>query len=426
MMKAAFYTLGCKTNQFETQALERMMAAKGYETVPFDQKADLYVINTCSVTAVADKKSRNVIRRARALAPDGIIAVCGCSAQNSAEEDIRSCGADIILGADEKSRLPDMIEQFIKTQSYTIPEAIEFFDYMPAGSLFGHTRALLKVQDGCRNFCTYCIIPYLRNRLLSLPVEVAAEEAARLEKEGYREIVITGIEISSYGVDLPEKPTLLRLLEAVCNAAPNTRIRLGSLEPRTVTEKWAKTLSQYKNICPHFHLSLQSGCDRTLKDMGRRYNTQRYKEAVTYLRKYFPDCAVTTDLIVGFPGETDEDFSCTLDFLNDIKPAQVHIFPYSRRKGTKAYARPNQLTRAEKEQRAKKANALCRSLRAEYLSSFVGKTLTVLFEQEKDGVFEAYSTEYIPVSVRGENLHNRICDVYITKAYSDKLSGEIR
>lgn len=426
MMKAAFYTLGCKTNQFETQALERLMSDRGYSIVPFDEKADVYIINTCSVTAVADKKSRNVIRRARGLSPDGIIAVCGCSAQNSEEEEIRDCGADIILGADEKSRLPDLVEQFVKAGVYTIPDPSEKFDYMPAGGLAGRTRALLKVQDGCRNFCSYCIIPYLRNRLLSLPVKDAAEEAARLEKEGYREIVVTGIEISSYGVDLAEKPTLLQLLEAVCTAAPNTRIRLGSLEPRTVTEDWAKALSRHSNVCPHFHLSLQSGCDRTLKDMGRRYNTQRYKESVEYLRKYFPDCAITTDLIVGFPGESDEDFACTMDFLKDIKPAQVHIFPYSRRKGTKAYSRPNQLTRAQKEARAKEASALCRALRREYLESFTGKTLKVLFEQEKDGVFEGYSTRYLPVFVKGKDLHNRICDVYITKAYSDKLSGEIR
>ena len=426
MMKAAFYTLGCKTNQFETQALERLMSARGYTVVPFEQKADVYIINTCSVTAIADKKSRNVIRRARQLAPDSIIAVCGCSAEHTGEQMMRDCGADIILGTEEKSRLPDMIEQYVKERSYTIPEPIEFFDYMPAGGLVGRTRALLKVQDGCRNFCAYCIIPYLRNKLLSLDLDIAVSEAARLEKEGYREIVITGIEISSYGVDLPEKPSLLQLLEGVCNAAPNTRIRLGSLEPRTVTEEWAKRLSRYKNLCPHFHLSLQSGCDKTLKDMGRRYNTARYMEAAEYLRKYFPDCAITTDLIVGFPGETEEDFAQTLEFLEKLRPAQVHIFPYSRREGTKAYSRPNQLTRAEKEDRAARAAQLCSELRKEYLDSFVGKELTVLFEQEKNGISEGYSMEYLPVAVKAREIHNCVCKVLITSAQKDKLSGEIK
>lgn len=426
MMKAAFYTLGCKTNQFETQALERLLAARGFEIVPFEQKADVYIINTCSVTAVADKKSRNVIRRARQLCPEGIIAVCGCSAEHTGEQLMRDCGADIILGTEEKSRLPDMIEQYAKEHSYVIPQPTEFFDYMPAGGLVGRTRALLKVQDGCRNFCAYCIIPYLRNKLLSLPLNVAAEESARLEQEGYREIVVTGIEISSYGVDLPEKPSLLQLLETICKSAPNTRIRLGSLEPRTVTEEWARELSKYKNICPHFHLSLQSGCDKTLKDMGRRYNTARYLQAAEYLRMYFPNCAITTDLIVGFPGETEEDFEQTLEFLKLLKPAQVHIFPYSRREGTKAYSRPNQLTRAEKEDRASRAATLCSELRKDYLNSFIGKELVVLFEQEKKGVCEGYSMEYLPVEVKSHDLHNCVRKVLITGAQEDKLSGEIK
>ena len=238
-MKAAFYTLGCKTNQFETQALERALLERGFEIAAFEERADVYVINTCSVTATADKKSRNAIRRARALNAQAVIAVCGCSCENAGQKLIEDCGADIVIGTQQKSRLPQLIAEQLKNGSCHIPEPREGFDFMPAGGLVGHTRALLKVQDGCRNFCSYCIIPFLRNKLLSLPADIAEKEAARLQSEGYREIVITGIEISSYGVDLPEQTPLIDMLERVSLAAPDTRIRLGSLEPRTVTREWA-------------------------------------------------------------------------------------------------------------------------------------------------------------------------------------------
>ena len=424
-MKAAFYTLGCKTNQFETQALERAFLSCGFDILPFEDKADVYVINTCSVTATADKKSRNSIRRARNLNPKAVIAVCGCSCQNAGEKPMLDCGADIVLGTHEKSRLPQLVLDFLANGSCVIPPPKEDFDFMPAGGLIGHTRALLKVQDGCRNFCSYCIIPYLRNKLLSLPVDIAEREAARLEQEGYREIVVTGIEISSYGVDLPEKTSLLELLRRIALAAPNTRIRLGSLEPRTVTREWAQALSEHKNICPHCHLSLQSGCDKTLKDMGRRYDTARYLESCNYLREFFPDCAVTTDLIVGFPDESDSDFETTLDFLRRVKPAQVHIFPYSRRSGTRAADRPNQLTRAQKDSRAQTAAAVCADIRQEYMSGFVSKELSVLFEQEYDGICHGYSTEYLPVCVKAQGLNGKICTVRITGADEKSLTGEI-
>ena len=338
---------------------------------------------------------------------------------------MHDCGADIVLGTHEKSRLPRLVEEFLAKGSCIIPEPKEGFDFMPAGGLVGHTRALLKVQDGCRNFCSYCIIPYLRNKLLSLPVHIAEQEAYRLEKEGYREIVVTGIEISSYGVDLPDKTGLLELLERIAKAAPNTRIRLGSLEPRTVTRDWAQALSKHKNICPHFHLSLQSGCDKTLKDMGRRYNTARYYESCRYLREFFPDCAITTDLIVGFPDESDSDFETTLDFLRTIKPAQVHIFPYSRREGTRAADRPNQLTRAQKDARAQKAAEVCASIRQEYMAGFVSKELSVLFEQEEKGICHGYSTEYLPVCVKAEGVLGKVCTVRITGADEKNLTGEI-
>ena len=424
-MKAAFYTLGCKTNQFETQALERAMLERGFEIVPFEKTADVYIVNTCSVTATADKKSRNAIRRARALSPDAVVAVCGCTGENAEEQVIRGCGADIIIGTQHKSRLPELIEQQLRCGSCVIPPPREDFDYMPAGGLLGHTRALLKVQDGCRNFCSYCIIPFLRNKLLSLPADIAEKEASRLQSEGYREIVVTGIEISSYGVDLPEKTPLIDLLERIACAAPGTRIRLGSLEPRTVTGEWAERLSRLPNICPHFHLSLQSGCDKTLRDMGRRYTAARYMESCNILREFFPHCAITTDLIVGFPDESEEDFEQTLEFLATFRPAQVHIFPYSRREGTRAADRPGQLTRAQKEQRAKRADELCTRLRGEYMSGFAGREVSVLFEQEEDGISHGYSMEYLPVRVKATGLSGQVHTVRIENYDENTLTGVI-
>ncbi|MBQ2866362.1 MAG: tRNA (N(6)-L-threonylcarbamoyladenosine(37)-C(2))-methylthiotransferase MtaB [Clostridia bacterium] len=424
-MKAAFYTLGCKTNQFETQALERGLCQRGFEIAAFEEKADVYVINTCSVTATADKKSRNAIRRARQQNPGAVIAVCGCSCENAGERLMQVCGADIVIGTRQKSRLPQLIEDYIQNGTCVIPPPCEGFDYMPAGGLAGHTRALLKVQDGCRNFCSYCIIPFLRSKLSSLPARDAARDAARLQSEGYREIVITGIEISSYGVDLEEKTELIDLLEAVAEAAPDTRIRLGSLEPRTVTRQWAEKLSRLPNICPHFHLSLQSGCDKTLRDMNRRYDTRRFLESCTYLREFFPDCAVTTDLIVGFPDESEEDFETTLEFLRTFKPAQVHIFPYSRREGTRAANRPNQLTRAQKEARAQKAASVCAQLRREYMEGFIGRELEVLFEQEEKGSVSGYCREYLPVRVKQTGIGGTVRRVLIESADENQLYGVI-
>ena len=422
-MKAAFYTLGCKTNQFETQALERALLERGFEIAAFEERADVYVINTCSVTATADKKSRNAIRRARALNAQAVIAVCGCSCENAGQKLIEDCGADIVIGTQQKSRLPQLIAEQLKNGCCHIPEPREGFDFMPAGGLVGHTRALLKVQDGCRNFCSYCIIPFLRNKLLSLPADIAEKEAARLQAEGYREIVITGIEISSYGVDLPEQTPLIDMLERVSLAAPDTRIRLGSLEPRTVTREWADRLSRLPNICPHFHLSLQSGCDKTLRDMNRRYDTARFMESCRYLREFFPDCAITTDLIVGFPGESSQDFETTLEFLRAFKPAQVHIFPYSRREGTRAATRAGQLTRAQKEDRAQEAAAVCAQLRREYMAAFVGRELDVLFEQEEGGFCHGYSTEYLPVKVEAQALGGQVRKVRITDSNENSLTG---
>ncbi len=425
-MKAAFFTLGCKTNQFETQALSRLFAERGFEVVPFEEKADVYVVNTCSVTALADRKSRTAIRRAKALSPDAAIVVCGCYSEHESPDALLKCGAGLIFGSADKSRIPELAERFLKDRAAPeLPPPSKEFDLLPAGRPDGRTRALLKVQDGCRNFCTYCIIPYVRGELKSLPLDLAVTESARLQKEGCREIVLTGIEISSYGVDLPGKPELSDLVKAVCAAAPAVRIRLGSLEPRTVTREFAEDLSKLPNLCPHFHLSLQSGCDRTLKAMGRRYDTARFNESCALLREYFPDCALTTDLIVGFPGETEEDFSETLSFLDKIGFAQVHVFPYSRREGTRAAKYEGQLTAGQKEERAASAAQIAAKTRRRYLETLFGKTLSVLFEQEEDGYFSGHSGQYIPVYVKGEGLRNSLLPVKITGALLDGLTGDL-
>ena len=426
IMKAAFYSLGCKANQFETQALERLLSARGFVVVPFDEKADIYVINTCSVTSAADRKSRALIRSVINREKDACVVVCGCYSQHESADLLKECGADIISGADGKSRIPDIIDEFLKTRSYTLPPLEKGFDYMPSGSLSSRTRALLKVQDGCRNFCTYCIIPFLRGSLKSLPLSVAASESSRLEREGYREIVITGIEISSYGLDLEEKPSLSDLLDGVCAAAPGARIRLGSLEPRTVTPEWAERAALNKNLCPHFHLSLQSGCDKILKAMGRRYDTERFLLSCEILRKYFPGCAITTDIIAGFPGETEDDLLKTLDFIERFSPAKAHIFPYSRRKGTRAYSMPCQLTSAQKAEHAERISKAAKKAREEYIKSLTGKTLSVLFEQEKNGMSTGFCREYIPVYTKAASLKNKVCDVLATEPFKDGILGIIK
>ena len=316
-MNIAFYTLGCKVNQYETQALEQLFAARGHNLVSFDAPADAYIINTCTVTAVSDKKSRQVIRRTRKAAPDAIIAVCGCYPQTH-PQDMEELSIDLVSGTGDRQGFVDLLERtWQERQPITaLDNAFErrVFEVLPAGGLEGRTRAMLKVEDGCVNFCSYCIIPYARGPIRSLRLEDAARQAAQLAGEGYRELVLTGIEISSWGHEWKDGLSLIDLIEAVCQAAPGCRIRLGSLEPRTITEDFCARAVRLPNLCPHFHLSMQSGCDETLKRMNRKYDTARYYESVTLLRRYFDRPAITTDMIVGFPGETEEEFSTTLAF----------------------------------------------------------------------------------------------------------------
>ena len=428
-MDIAIYTLGCKVNQYETQAMEQELLRRGHALTDFDGPADAYIINTCTVTAVSDKKCRNIIRRARKAAPDAVVAVCGCYAQ-TAPEAVGALGVDLVSGSAGRMAFLDRLEQLLDRRSgqvVAVDQALarRDFERLPAGGAAGRTRAMLKVEDGCVNFCSYCIIPYTRGPVRSLPLEEAAEQVRRLAAEGYREVVLTGIEISSWGRDLKRGLTLIDLIEAVCAAGPGLRVRLGSLEPRTVTEDFCRRAAALPGLCPHFHLSLQSGCDATLARMNRKYDTARYYKSVKLLRDYFPDPGITTDLITGFPGETEEEFARTLAFLDKCAFTAMHVFPYSRRPGTPADAMPGQVPREEKEARARRAIALAEDMERRWLAGQAGRTLSVLFEEEKDGLWQGHAPNYALVRVQGESLHNRLLDVTITGAEGGSLLGAL-
>ena len=427
-MRIAIYTLGCKVNQYETQAMEQELAAQGHELVDFEQAADAYIINTCSVTAVSDKKSRQMIRRAKKRNPAAIIAACGCYVQTHTDE-AKSLGIDLIGGTGQRMEfLHQLLTAAEERQTRVlVDDALRRHDFeiLPAGGQHSRTRAMLKVEDGCRNFCTYCIIPFARGPVRSLPLEEAARQTEQLARQGYREVVLTGIEISSWGQDLPGEESLIDLLEAVSAAAGAMRVRLGSLEPRTITEEFCCRASALKNLCPHFHLSLQSGCDATLRRMNRRYDTARFTESACLLHRFFPDCALTTDLIVGFPGETEEEFSATLDFIRRCGFAQIHVFPYSVRPGTKA-AGMEQVPKNITEERAARAGEVAAALHEKYLLSCVGKIVPVLFEQpDAPGFYTGHAPNYMEVSAPGENLHNCLRPVRITAVEGSVLKGEI-
>lgn len=424
-MKIAFYTLGCKTNQFETQALETLFQNRGDEIVPFDDFADVYIVNTCTVTALSDKKSRNAARRAKKISPAACLIVCGCYSEIKPEDARAMCGADIVVGTQNKGQIVALAEEFFTHKPMQTETQVD----LPAGGMIGRTRALLKVQDGCQNYCTYCIIPYARGKCRSITLENAAAESKKLCEMGYREIVITGIEVSSYGIDFPstpEKPTLAQLILTVCASAENSRIRLSSLEPTIITQEFLNEIAPCKNLCHHFHLSLQSGCDNTLRRMNRKYTALEYLEAAKQLRKAYPGCAITTDLIVGFAGETVADFEESIRFIEECKLAQVHVFPYSRREGTRAYDMENQIQKAEKTRRAAIAGDVAKKLRAEFLKEQIGKTSEILFEQEKDGYFCGHAPEYFDVRVKtDDNLHGKTRRVKITAAEQEFCIGDI-
>ena len=425
-MKIAIYTLGCKVNQYETQAMERELIARGHELVDFESPADAYVINTCSVTAVSDKKSRQMIRRAKKNNPAAVVAACGCYVQTH-EEEAKRLGIDLLMGTNDRARFLVLLEETAKTREAVadVDDALRrrAFEVLPAGGLTNRTRAMLKVEDGCVNFCTYCIIPYARGPVRSLPMDRAAEQVRALRAQGYRELVLTGIEISSYGHDFRNGTALIDLLELIAREGGDMRIRLGSLEPRTVTREFCERAKKLEYLCPHFHLSMQSGCDATLERMNRKYDTARFYESVTLLREYFDDPAVTTDLITGFPGETEKEFGETLAFLERCGFAAMHVFPYSVRPGTKAAAM-EQVEMSVREERAARAAAVAERLHRAYLARCVGKTFPVLFEQDRGEGSVGHAPNYMPVTVAVKGLHNTVQNVRITAA-DDGLRGEI-
>ena len=427
-MKFAFYTLGCKTNQYETQAMEQLLSQQGHEIGRWDEACDGYVVNTCSVTAVADKKNRAIIRRCRREHPDAVIAVCGCYSQH-APEAAESLGVDVIGGSAERSQFVQMLLSAAETKAKqrNVDQALRRreFEILPAGGLEERTRAMVKVQDGCVNFCSYCIIPYTRGPVRSAPLELILQQARELAQRGYQEIVVTGIEIASWGVDLPGKPGMTSMVAALCEAVPHLRIRLGSLEPRIITKEFCEELVKFPNLCPQFHLSMQSGCDTVLARMKRKYDTARYYESVALLKEYFPHCAVTTDMIVAFPGETEEEFAQSLAFIRQCGFADMHIFPYSRRPGTPADKMPGQHNNDTKEARSRAAIAVAEEMSHAYRQNLIGTVQAVLFEEAEGAYFAGHAPNYVKIYAKGENLHNEIRQVRITEVYRDGLLGQL-
>ena len=422
-MRIAIHTLGCKVNQYETQSIEQELLRRGHELVDFEDTADAYIVNTCSVTAISDKKSRQMLRRAMARNPAAVVAACGCYAQTHAD-DVEALGVDVLTGTNDRASFLDLVERAAaeKTRIVRLDDALRRrkFEILPAGGMAARTRAMLKVEDGCVNFCTYCIIPFARGPVRSLPMDEAERQTRGLAAEGYREIVLTGIEISSYGRELPGDVSLIELVELVCRAAPDVRVRLGSLEPRTITRDFCERAAKLANLCPHFHLSLQSGCDATLRRMNRRYDTARYLESCALLREYFDDPAITTDLITGFPEETEAEFAKTLAFIERCAFADMHIFPYSIRPGMKA-AEMAQVEKSVKEERAERAAAVARGMKAAYLARCVGRTLSVLFEGEENA---GHAMNYAEGCAPGA-AQNEVRAVRILRSDGERLYGEI-
>ena len=414
-------TLGCKANQADTVAITSLLKARGYEIAEKEAVADIYIINTCAVTAESTRKSRAIIRRVKKEHPNAVVAICGCFSELNPEK-LSDLGADLIAGSKHREQFVTALESVINgDDAPKMSEMTETFELLPAGGIEGRTRALLKIQDGCENFCTFCIVPYARGKVRSMPVEKVLESVQNLEEQGYKELVITGIEISSWGKEFGGN--LVHLLAQICNIAPQMRVRLGSLEPRSITTDFCKTLKQYENLCPHFHLSLQSGSDVILQKMGRKYDTKRYLQSVQLLREHFPNCAITTDIIVGFPGESETDFEQSCAFVKSCQFADVHVFPYSKREGTPAADMPNQLPKAEKARRSKFLRAAAESLHNAFLQKQVGEKMPVLFERENSGMASGYSMNYCPVEVQEKGLENQVKLVTIQAVKDGKLEG---
>lgn len=404
-MKFCFATLGCKVNQFETQALSQLAQSRGHMLV--QSGADVCILNTCTVTSSGDHKNLRALHKLQKENPDAVIALCGCFAQMQPEQAANLNGVDIVCGTSDRANVLSLCEQAVhnRHKQCTVSDIRQqhTFEALPAGILPGHTRALLKVQDGCDNYCTYCIIPYARGHVRSLPLETAVAQAKQLADAQVREIVVTGIEIASYGQDLPEKLNLIDLTAALCTAVPHVRIRLGSLEPRMVTQTFCDRLKQFDNLAYHFHLSLQSGCDATLERMHRRYTTAQYFACVQRLRDHFPSCSITTDVITGFPGETEEEFAQTMDFLRQCSFASIHVFPYSERTGTPAAKMPNAIPPQIRSQRANTVRQLAAQMSKTFCEDFIGKTIPVVLEHGRTDAQPAHGKWHFTILLPPES-----------------------
>lgn len=430
MKKAALHNLGCKVNAYETEAMQHLLEEAGYEIVPFTQKADVYVINTCSVTNMADRKSRQMLHKAKKNNPDSIVVAAGCYVQTSEKEVLNDLSVDIVIGNDRKHDLVRLLEEYsldsVNDTVDDINDGKHDFEELFIDQTKEHTRAFIKVQDGCNQFCSYCIIPYARGRVRSRRFENVIAEVERLAANGFKEVVLTGIHLSSYGVDFEEATGLLELIQAVNAVKGIERIRLGSLEPKIVTEHFASELSKLDKICPHFHLSLQSGCDATLKRMNRKYTTKEYERGCELLRKYFVHPAITTDVIVGFPGETEEEFEQTEAYLEHIHFYEMHIFKYSKRKGTRAAVMPDQIDEQIKAARSEKLIALGHDMSKEFRKFYIGKNEEVLFEEKAvigdKEYFVGYTKEYVKVAKKTDkNLENQIVSGRISGMLTDEI-----
>ena len=423
--KAALHNLGCKVNAYEVEAMQQLLEKAGYEIVPFEPGADVYLINTCTVTNIADRKSRQMLHKAKKMNPDAIVVATGCYVQTDEGKLDKDEAVDLILGNNQKKQIVEVLEEYErqhKKQKHVIKiNQTKEYEELEISHTAEHVRAYIKVQDGCNQFCTYCIIPYARGRVRSRSMEDVTEEVRTLAENGYKEVVLTGIHLSSYGIDFDKERHLLDLIRAVHQIEGIERIRLGSLEPGIITEEFAEAISKLPKMCPHFHLSLQSGCNATLKRMNRRYTSEEYAERCGILRKYFENPALTTDVIVGFPGETEEEFEASRNFVDSIDFYETHIFKYSRREGTKAAVMPDQVSEGKKSARSAEMIEMGEQKRRAYEESFIGKEVEVLVEEEIERNGEIFWTghtkEYIKIALQSrENLRNCIVKVQIEDA----------
>lgn len=430
MKKVASHALGCKVNQYESEAIAELFAQKGYEIVDIDEWADIYIINTCTVTNFGDKKSRQLIRKVKRQNPEAVVAAIGCYAQTAPEEIKNIEGVNLIIGTKGRKDIVDLVESYVPEMGVvsTVGQIAKEreFEHLTISKLADRTRAYLKIQDGCSQFCSYCIIPYARGPIRSRDPEDIMDEVKVLAENGFKEIILTGIHVASYGKDL-KGVTLLDVIKRVQAQEGIERIRFSSVEPNIVTEEFASELSKLDKVCDHFHLSLQSGCDRTLKRMNRKYDAAGYERAVEILRKYFPNVAITTDIIAGFPDETDEDFEKSLEFAKKIGFAKIHAFPYSPKRGTPAAVMPNQILNAVKNERTSRLIEASDRMADEFIKSFEGRVMPVLYEREiEHNIYEGYTTNYIRVlSESSENIKNKIIDTEIVSSEDEKAIGRI-